>query len=390
MLVPDERMIVRLYETEVVPRLSVQSPSGFIIGGRFNLPRERVCLKMTSILKKRKKLTVFILALSLLALVGCSGNNDDGVLELKLAHFFPVNHPAEIDLVQPWAAAIEEATEGRVKIISFPAGTLAQSDAIYEGVKKGIADIGMSCFSYTRGQFPVLEVFELPGIIYNTSDMASRIAWEGVKLLDPVEVQDTKLMMVLTTGSGDLFTKVPIRNINDLQGMEIRATGLSAATLKALGATPVAMPQADAYEAMSKGVVRGNLGPIEVLKGWRQAEVTSYITKTPFLYNTLFFLTMNTDKWNSISAADQEAILKINDRFFEEVACGLWDMQNEDALKYAVEEGLQVIELSQEEQDLWISLVKPIQEDFASRMDALGFPGQEILDTVLDLAEKFN
>ena len=346
---------------------------------------------MTGILKKGKMVAVFILALSLLSLPGCSGgSSDSGVLELKLAHFFPINHPAETDLVQPWAAAIEEATEGRVKIISFPAGTLAQSDAIYEGVKKGIADIGMSCFSYTRGQFPVLEVFELPGIIYNNSDAASRIAWEGVKLLDPVEVQDTKLMMVFTTGSGDLFTKVPIRGLDDLQGVEIRATGLSAATLKALGATPVAMPQADAYEAMSKGVVRGNLGPIEVLKGWRQAEVTSYITKTPFLYNTLFFLTMNTEKWDSISKSDQEAILKVNDKFFNEVACGLWDMQNEDALLYAIEEGLEVIELPAEEKELWISLIKPIQEDFASRMDDLGFPGQEILDSVLELAKKHN
>jgi len=345
---------------------------------------------MKSISKKGKMLTVFILALSLLGLIGCSGGGGADVVELKLAHFFPVNHPAETDLVQPWAAAIEEATDGRVKVISFPAGTLAQSDAIYESVKKGIADIGMSCFSYTRGQFPVLEVFELPGIIYNDSDAASRIAWEGVKLLDPVEVQDTTLMMVLTTGSGDLFTKVPINGLDDLQGLEIRATGLSAATLKALGATPVAMPQADAYEALSKGVVRGNLGPIEVLKGWRQAEVTSYITKTPFLYNTLFFLTMNTDKWNSISEGDREAILEINDRFFEDVACGLWDMQNEDALQYALEEGMQVIELPEAEKELWISLVKPIQEDFVSRMDSLGFPGQEILDAVLDLAGKYN
>jgi len=32
------------------------------------------------------------------------------------------------------------------------------------------------------------------------------------------------------------------------------------------------------------------LGPDEVLQGWKQAEVTKYITKTPFLYNTLFFV----------------------------------------------------------------------------------------------------
>jgi TRAP-type C4-dicarboxylate transport system substrate-binding protein len=105
-------------------------------------------------------------------------------------------------------------------------------------------------------------------------------------------------MMVLTTGSGDIFSKVPVKTLNDLQGLDIRATGLSAKTLKALGANPVAMPQSESYESLSKGVVKANLGPVEVLQGWKNAEVTQYLTKTPFLYNTLFFVTMNVDKWS--------------------------------------------------------------------------------------------
>ncbi len=50
----------------------------------------------------------------------------------------------------------------------------------------------------------------------------------------------------------------------------------------------------------AKGVVKGNLSPVEVLKGWKHGEVTDYLTRTPFLYNTLFFVTMNLDKWNSM------------------------------------------------------------------------------------------
>jgi TRAP-type C4-dicarboxylate transport system substrate-binding protein len=104
--------------------------------------------------------------------------------------------------------------------------------------------------------------------------------------------------MVFTTGPGDLYTKVPVRTLNDLKGLELRATGLSAKTLEALGATPVAMAQSEAYESLAKGVVKGNLGPVEVLQGWKQAEVTKYLTLTPFLYNTLFFITMNQNQWN--------------------------------------------------------------------------------------------
>ena len=337
-----------------------------------------------------------LLILSLVAASGCSqpvtpAADEPKTVELNLAHFFPVTHPVETELIQPWAKAIEEATEGRVKITSHPAQTLLQADGVYDGVVNGIADIGLSCFSYTRGNFPVLEVFELPGIKYTNSKAASKVAWEGIKQLNPAEIQDTKLMMVFTTGPGDLYTKVPVRSLSDLQGLELRATGLSAKTLEALGATPVAMAQSEAYESLAKGVVKGNLGPVEVLQGWKQAEVTEYLTLTPFLYNTLFFITMNQEKWDSLSSDDQKTIETINDKFFEDVAMGLWDKQNESALKYAVDEkGIEVIELSQQEQDKWIALIKPIQDEYVSQMNEKGENGQKILDTVKALADKYN
>ncbi|HBW37607.1 TRAP transporter substrate-binding protein [Desulfosporosinus sp. BICA1-9] len=341
-----------------------------------------------------------VLALNLVFVSGCGqtasvpaaqNETTSQTVELKLAHFFPATHPAEKELVQPWAKAIETATEGRVKITSYPGQTLLQADAVYDGVINGIADLGLSCFSYTRGNFPVLEVFELPGIKYANSKAASKVAWEGIKQLNPKEVQDTKLMMVFTTGPGDLYTKQPVRALKDLKGLEIRATGLSAKSLTALGAMPVAMAQSEAYEALSKGVAKGNLGPIEVLQGWKQAEVTKYLTLTPFLYNNLFYITMNNNKWNSLDPKDQKAIEAVNQKFFEEVAMGLWDKQNESALKYAVnEKGMEVITLSQEEQNQWISLIKPIQDDYVAQMKKKGQQGEEILAKVNNLADQYN
>lgn len=334
-----------------------------------------------------------LLLMLLLFNTGCSSGEQEnsGAVELKLAHFWPATHPFETDFVQPWSAAIEEATGGKVKITSYPGETLLKADAMYDGVVNGIADIGASCFSYTRGRFPVVEVFELPGITYKNSKVASKVAWEGIQQLNPDEVQDTKLMMVLTTGPGDIFAKKPVNIIEDLKGMEIRATGLSATTLEKLGAVPVAMAQSEAYEALSKGVVQGNLAPVEVLKGWKHAEVTDYLIRTPFLYNTLFFVTMNLDKWNSLPPETQQAIEKVNQEYFEKVAMRLWDKQNEEALRFALEEqGLEEIVLSEKETARWKELVKPIQDDYAAKIDEMGLNGKEILKTVNSLAEKYN
>ena len=342
------------------------------------------------------KLILLLLCILALAFTGCSPTapgeqEQQQTVELKLAHFFPATHPAETELVQPWAKAVEEATGGQVKITSYPGQTLLKADATYDGVVNGVADVGLSCFAYTRGRFPVLEAFELPGVTYENSKVASKVAWEGIKQLNPEEIQDTKLMMVLTTGPGDLFTKDPVRTLGDLEGLTVRATGLSAKTLEALGATPVAMPQSEAYEALSKGVVRGNMGPVEVLKGWKNAEVTDYVTRTPFLYNTLFFITMNIDQWNSLPTDVQQTIEQVNEQIFTEVAMGLWDKQNEVALQWAVDEtGIELIDLPDGEANSWIELVEPIQDDFVARMDEKGLNGREILDTVKQLADQYN
>lgn len=336
-----------------------------------------------------------LIVLALLAFItiqaGCvSSVSADNVekIELKLAHFFPATHPAETQLVQGWAKAVNEATNGRVVITSYPGETLFKAADIYDNVVEGAADIGLSCFSYNIGRFPEMEAFEQPGIVYDNSKVASKVAWEGLKELNPKCVQDTKMMMVIATGPGDLFTKTPVSKLEDIKGMQIRATGLSAETLKMAGAVPVGMPQSEAYEALSKGIVAGNLAPIEVLKSWKHGEVVDYLTRTPFLYNNLFYITMNLDKWNSLSDDIQKAITKATEKFHEEVGIGLWDQQNETALNWAVnEEKMQVAELSQEETARWIQAVEPMIDKYIADK---GEAGQKAIDTVRKLADKYN
>ncbi|MFO7611016.1 MAG: TRAP transporter substrate-binding protein [Clostridia bacterium] len=335
---------------------------------------------------------LFLAAILVFAMVSCSnsGNQANETYEFSLAHFFPGTHPAETEFIKGWAERLSSATDGRVIITSYPGGTLLGADAIYNGVVEGVADMGLSCFSYTRGRFPVLEVFELPGIIYDNSKSASEVAWEGIKQLNPEEVQDTKLLMVIATGPGDLFTTVPVRTLEDMKGLEIRATGLSAKTIEALGGIPVGMPQSDAYEALSKGIVKGNLSPVEVLKGWKHAEVTDYLTRTPFLYNTLFFVTMNLEKWNSLPEEIQRIIVETTEAFHEEVGIGLWDSQNDAGLSFAVDDqGMEVIDLSEEEAARWIEKVSPIQDDYQSVLSSLGIE-EDVLGLVKSLADKYN
>jgi TRAP-type C4-dicarboxylate transport system substrate-binding protein len=294
-------------------------------------------------------------------------------------------------LVAQWVKEVEKASGGQVKINVFPGATLLKPRETYDGIVSGTADIGVGVFAYTRGRFPVMEGFELPGIYFGSCTATTVVAVAGVKKFKPKELEDTKLMFFYSVGPGSLYSKKKVTSLADLKGMRIRATGLTAKSIEALGAVPVAMPMPEAYEALSKGVVGGNIGPPEILKGWKQAEVTKYITILPPVYNSIQYTVMNLKKWNSLSPDVQKAIEKVNEGF--NVKAGqIWDSQMKaNGIDYGVNQhGMQIVRLSEADNKKAMQLMQPLLEDYIARMQAKGLPGKEIVDFVKENAAKYS
>lgn len=324
---------------------------------------------------------------------GSGGKADVKPVELKLAHFWPSSHVMETVIIKEWAKAVQEATNGRVKITSYPAETLLKSTETYEGVIKGVADIGMSCYAYNRGRFPVMEAFMLPGILYSNSKVASMVASEGAKLLKPKELEETRHLMIFASGPGHLLMKGnPVRKQADIKGVEIGVTaGPRADALKLLGAAPVVLPMPEMYEAQSRGVIKGTLAPLETLKGFKLGDVTNSITLTPFIYNQVFYLVMNKEKWASLPPDVQEAFTKATEKFYQEKMIGLWDTINEEGLKYLQEKKkVEVITLSDEDTKIWMDMIKPVVNEHVKILNEKGINGEEVIKTINELAEKYN
>src|SRR4030066_1754686 len=81
--------------------------------------------------------------------------------QLTYSIFFPSTH-GQAKAGESWAQETEKRTNGQVKINVLAGGTLTPADQCFDGALKGISDIGMSCFAYTRGRFPVMEALDLP------------------------------------------------------------------------------------------------------------------------------------------------------------------------------------------------------------------------------------
>ncbi len=309
-----------------------------------------------------------------------------GEFKLSYSIFFPPTH-IQCKTAQAWADEIEKRSQGRVKITLYPAGSLTKADQCYEGVTKDISDIGMSCFAYTRGRFPLLEGLDLP-VGYPNGSTATRLANDLVQKFKPAELADAHLLYVHAHGPGILASKKAVHTMDDLKGLKVRATGLSAKIVEALGATPIAMSQPETYEALSKGVVEATLCPIETLKGWKQGEAIQYIIDSSAIgYTTAMFVVMNKDKWNQLPADLQEIFAAVSKEWIARHGAA-WDQADQEGREFVTQLKREFITLSAAEQQRWKAAVQPILDSYVSATKAKNLPGDKFLrDLQTDLAK---
>jgi TRAP-type C4-dicarboxylate transport system substrate-binding protein len=270
----------------------------------------------------------------------------------------------------------------------FPGGTLTPADKCYDGVVKGISDIGMSVLGYTRGKFPLSEVIDLP-LGYKNGLAATKLINAYYQKFNPQEFNDVQVMYFHAHGPGILHTKKPVNNLEDLKGMKIVCHGLSAKVVGALGATPVAMPMPERYDALQKGVAEGGVNPIESLKGWKLGEVIKSTTENfGSAYTTGFFVVMNKDKWKSLPPDVQKVIAAVNAEWIEKTGKG-WDEIDKEGKEFTLAKGNQIIALSKEEDEKWAKLVRPILDEYVANMKAKNLPGDEAVKFCLEELKKY-
>lgn len=336
-------------------------------------------------MKKHLVLSFFLFAfLAGFLVLSVPGNvAAEEVIKLNYANFFPA--PAQDSInAEAWGKEIEKSTNGKVKITFFHAGTLAPADQIYDSVVKGISDIGMSCFTYTRGKFPLTSVIDLP-LGLQDGLTATRMDNAFYKKFMPKELDEVKMLYVHGHGPGLVHTtKKPVNKLEDLKGMKIRSTGLASKIVLALGAAPVGTTMPETYDALRTGVAEGAMSPIQALKSFRWGEVVSYtILNYGSSYSTGFFVAMNKAKWNALSPDVQKVFDEVSAEWIDKTGA-LWDSTDKDGIKFITEKGVKMIALSKEEDARWAAAVKPLQNAYVEEMKAKGLPGEEALKFCLD------
>jgi len=304
---------------------------------------------------------------------------DAASVKLTYSNFFPPGH-IQSKLAESWCKEVEKRTNGQVVVEYFPGQTLTKARQMYDGVVEGLSDVGFALFAYTRGRFPVMAGVDLP-LGYSSGTVATKVVNAVYNKFQPKELMDTKVMYLHAHGPGLIHTKSkPVRKMEDMKGLKFRGHGTSAAVVKALGGTPVPKPMPETYQMLQKGVVDGAVYPFEANKGWKLGEVTRFATADfTAAYTTSFFVVMNKDKWNSISAANQKIIEQINMEWADKHG-EAWDTSDAKGIVFFLNQGGQIIGLDAKEGARWKKAVAPIIEDYKADMDKKGLKGTEIVE----------
>ncbi len=309
--------------------------------------------------------------------------------QLTYSIFFPPTH-GQAKAGESWAQEIEKRTNGQVKINVLAGGSLTPADQCFDGVVKGISDIGMSCFrlyagafSHDRGPRSPDGLPERPG----GDPRRQRVLTRNSRRRSS---KGSSCSTSMPTAPGFSIPKQPVTTLEQLKGMKIRSTGLSAKIVEALGAVPVAMPQGQTYESLQKGVVEGTFAPIETLKGWKQAEVIKSTTDCSGIgYTTAMFVVMNLKKWNALPADVRKVMEEVSAEWID-VHGKAWDQLDQEGREYSLGLGNKIVSLSADENARWKKAVRPIIDDYIKEVSAKGLPAEKAVTEVENLIKQYS
>jgi len=162
------------------------------------------------------------------------------------------------------------------------------------------------------------------------------------------------------------MTKFPVHKLEDLKGKKIRAVGMEAQIVKALGASAVAIAGAEQYMALQRGTVDGTDYPWYTIEKYKFYEVLDYITAPALHTPGVIEIVVNQKTFQAL-APDQQAAVKKAAMAAMERSFKMTPQFDQEAVDAAAKRGVKIITLSKEELARFRQAVKPLWDEEAKK-----------------------
>ena len=232
---------------------------------------------------------------------------------LKAADVHPAGYP-NVVAVESMGKKLEAATNGRLKIQTFPGGVLGGEKEMIEQTQVGAINILRTSLGPVGTVVPEVNVFNLPFIFRSQEHARAVIDGPiGDELLAKVSASPAKLVAIgwMDGGARSLYTKKPVRTPADLKGQKVRMMGnpLFVDTMNAMGGNGISMGYGEVFTALQTGVVDGaeNNAPSYFTSNHYNTGAKYYTQTNHLIIPELLVVSKAT--WDKLSKDDQ-ALLK--------------------------------------------------------------------------------
>lgn len=306
---------------------------------------------------------------------------------LRYSQWLPANYALQKDIIDPWIAEVERATEGRVKVNKTPkvVGTVAGQ---YDVIVDGLADIALIVPGYTPGRFPYVEGMELP-FLGDDPTAGSPVTQKTYdKFVAPTgEFKDIIVLSMFRGTSAHFVVKdKTLNSLNDVKGLKLRSPQLAVSTaLELMGAVPITKPMSEVYELASNGTIDGGVVPLDTTLAFNLPGVLNKFIEAPGgLASTVVIIGMSPAAWEKIPAKDQEAIQSVSGLTLATNAGKAYSASLKDAYAKVEGLGMKVETISDEFLSSIKSVLAPIRTDWIKMAKEKGLSDPEAMLTFFE------
>lgn len=247
---------------------------------------------------------------------------------------------------QKYADLVKEYTKGSVDITIHAGSSLVKGNPL-KAVKDGTVAMTDMFIPFTAGGGKVFGVSALPFIATSYEDayklyQVSKPAYEKT-----AKQWNQKLLYSVTWPASGFYANKKMESLEDFKGAKTRTYDKNSADfVNGAGGNAVSLPWGEVYSALRTGMVDSVITSSSSGKDGKFWEVLTDFTKINYAY-PLQAVTINLDYWNSLTKAQQEAMLKAA----AEIEKAQWEavkLEDKDALDTMAQNGMKISETSED------------------------------------------
>jgi len=284
---------------------------------------------------------------------------------------------------------LEKMSGGKIKVETTWSQTVHSAREGRKAVRTGLSDHA-PCFSlYTARDYDMVGGLGLPFLFNNSHEAVATAEHLYPKYLkEEFEKYQVLIMREAHTSPYNLYNNKPVRTLDDVQGMKVRAGGgTHSAIVNALGATQVGMPAPDIYPAMQRKTIDGIHFNDAAALTFRLNEVAKYRTLNGFNVLTVEYC-LSKDFFDDLPADLQVVVNNWGRQMAIAEAVGFYDYGGVEAVEKMGElTGLETVKLT--DIDRWKEAVAGVEQKWIDDTNAKGLPGGEFIAAVKETAKKY-